>query len=195
MGKMAIFFCCLAIAPVFATESKFFSPDCPNPTGSQPDIFLAMTTANEPSLFSSRTDSATPNSYRLTVVPPYDGVPSLIVRLVVSRPSSSMAFVFDSLTLRQAVHSTTLVDDAMAREFEKAYRTTDFSPVFPPARIVKNGRQWASVGIRDGKGWVLEALVDGKYFCVEQSARASESFRDLGRSLLRFAGRDTDAYR
>ena len=195
MAKIVFFLCLLSTAHVCAAEPNFFSPDCPSPMGSQADIVLAMTPANEPSLFRSQTDPVITNSYRLTVLPAYGGVPLLIVRLVVNRSSGTTAFVFGSRPFRQAVHSATLVDAAMAREFEKAYRTTDFSPVFPPASIVKDGRQWVSVGIRDGKGWVLEALVDGKYFCVEQSARASGPFRDLGRSLLRFAGRDTDAYR
>lgn len=195
MAKIVFFLCLLSTAHVCAAEPNFFSPDCPRPMGSQADIVLAMTPANETSLFSSQTDPVTTNSYRLTVLPAYGGVPSLIVRLAVNRSSGTTAFVFDSLPFRPAALSTTLVDAAMAREFEKAYRITDFSPVFPTGRTVKNGRQWVSVGIRDGNGWVLEALVDGKYFCVEQSARASDPFRDLGRSLLRFAGRNADAYR
>ena len=195
LAKSSALLCLYAMSQFAAADPIFFSPDCPDPTFSAPKVVAAMALARETSLYSRGPTETKINSYRLTVSPAFQPGPALIVRLDVGAAAEPRLFIFDILKKEKAVASTARVTHDQASDFEKAYFTTDFSPVAYPRVVYENGKKMVIIGIRDGHTWVFEALVDGKYRCVHRSAHEDGTFRDLVRSLLAFARRDTDAYR
>lgn len=176
-------------------DALFFSPDCFSPPRPAQNIEAAMAHANEISLYSQGPAPSIRNSYRLTVMPEYSNEPALIVRLDVAPEARAnlVSYVFRNTV--KPVASTSPVTSNQAREFEHAYLSADFTPVSYPKIEIVNGRQIVTIGIRGGHYWVFEAFVNGKYRCVHRSAHEEGTFRDLVRSLLRFAGKDNDEYR
>ena len=192
--RSALFF--LLVMPDFAVaDTQFFPPDCFHRLQSAPKIEAAMVLANEASLYSQGPAASTRNSYRLTVTPAYRDKPELIVRLDVGPEAGGSLVNYHFRNSGKPVSSTSDIQAKQTREFEQAYLAADFTPVSYPKIDLVNGRQIVTLGIRGGNYWVFEALVNGVYRCVHRPAEEEGTFRDLVRSLLKIAGKDTENYR
>lgn len=182
-GLLGILF---ASVHVFA-ESVYFPPGCA--VLNSPIYSDAMVLANEPSLFGQKSpEEQRINHYRLAI---RDGSSVLIiVRAEVSSTIGTTVWISElSGETKKRATSKPLSKEESA-QLEKAFAGASLEPEPGHKNIQGTKFVTADIGGRDGSNWLIEALENGKYRCVERWGPRPGVVRNLGTLLLNLAGKE-----